>query len=143
MASEYMVQRRVEFSETDMAGIMHFSNFFKFMETAEHGFLRSLGYSVVTEQTDPPVGWPRVHCECDYYKPVKFEDVLNIHLKVIKKSNKTLKYQFDFSLNNGPSDLVAKGIIIAACVTKEPESGKLVSVPIPDEMNALIEVYQS
>ena len=61
MAYEFKAQRRVEFSDTDMAGIMHYSNFFRFMETAEHAFFRSLGFSIVTNATDPHVGWPRVH----------------------------------------------------------------------------------
>ena len=77
MPYEFKVQRRVEFSETDMAGIMHYSNFFRFMETAEHGFYRSLGFSVVMPETDPRLGWPRVHAECDYRKPLRFEDSPN------------------------------------------------------------------
>ena len=47
MPYEFQLSRRVEFSDTDMAGIMHFSNFFRFMEAAETAFLRSLGLSVV------------------------------------------------------------------------------------------------
>ncbi|MEL7264077.1 MAG: hypothetical protein AAFP69_04590, partial [Planctomycetota bacterium] len=42
----FSIQRRVEFRDTDAAGIVHFSAFFPFMETAEHAFLRSLGLSV-------------------------------------------------------------------------------------------------
>ncbi len=56
MPHEFTITRRVEFSETDMAGIMHYSNFFRFMETAEHAFFRSLGFSIVSTQTDPPIG---------------------------------------------------------------------------------------
>ncbi|MEQ2009187.1 MAG: acyl-CoA thioesterase, partial [Limisphaerales bacterium] len=48
MASEFKALRRVEFSETDMAGIVHYSNFFKYMETAEHAFFRSLGFSIIS-----------------------------------------------------------------------------------------------
>ena len=59
MAYEFKATRRVEFSDTDMAGIMHYSNFFRFMETAEHGFYRSLGFSVVMQEIDPRLGWPR------------------------------------------------------------------------------------
>ena len=40
-------ERTVEFSETDMAGIVHYSNFFRYMESAEHAFFRALGFSVV------------------------------------------------------------------------------------------------
>ena len=53
MAYEFKAIRRVEFAETDMAGIVHYSNFFRYMETAEHGFFRSLGLSVVMDQFDP------------------------------------------------------------------------------------------
>src|SRR5260221_14772436 len=47
MPYEFKHTRRVEFSDTDMAGIMHFSNFFRFMEATETAFMRSLGLSVV------------------------------------------------------------------------------------------------
>ena len=43
MAHAFTMQRRVEFAETDMAGILHFSNYFRFMESVEHAFFRSLG----------------------------------------------------------------------------------------------------
>ena len=58
MGCEFTTTRQVEFHETDAAGIMHFSNFFRYMETVEHGFYRSLGFSVVHDKHDPPVGFP-------------------------------------------------------------------------------------
>ena len=56
MAYEFKAIRRVEFADTDMAGIMHYSNFFRFMETAEHAFFRSLGLSIVTDKVDAAGG---------------------------------------------------------------------------------------
>src|SRR5689334_6065032 len=38
--------RRVQFSETDMAGIVHFSAYFRFMEEAEHALWRAAGVSI-------------------------------------------------------------------------------------------------
>jgi len=35
MVYEFKLTRPVDFVETDMAGIMHFSNFFRFMEATE------------------------------------------------------------------------------------------------------------
>ena len=46
MPTEFSIPRRVQFSETDMAGIAHFSNFFRMMEEVEHAFFRSVGLSV-------------------------------------------------------------------------------------------------
>src|SRR6059058_3746972 len=97
MAYEFKVMRRVEFSETDMAGIVHFSNFFRYMETAEHAFYRSLGFSVILDKFDPPLGFPRVHAACDYKKPLSFEDTVEIHLLVREKRSRVLKYAFRFS----------------------------------------------
>ena len=42
--STFITHRRVEFSDTDMAGIVHFANFYRYMEQAEHDFFRSLGF---------------------------------------------------------------------------------------------------
>ena len=56
MAYEFKFVRTVEFSETDMAGIVHFSNYSKYMEAAEPRFFRSIGHSIVPAQIAPPVG---------------------------------------------------------------------------------------
>merc|ERR1712000_500414 len=91
-ASEFQTRRKIEFSDTDMAGIVHFSRFFIFMETAEHEFLRSLGTSVDTEDLGHKIGWPRLSASCDYLKPIKFEDEIGIHLTIIRKGTKSLSY---------------------------------------------------
>src|SRR6476646_10210128 len=101
MAHEFCLRRRVEFSETDMAGIVHYSNFFRYMESAEHAFFRSLGFSVVTRDVDSPLGWPRVHASCDYESPLKFEDEVEIHLLVKEKKSKSLSYEFRFRKMEG------------------------------------------
>src|SRR3954470_10244919 len=100
MAHEFRLRRRVEFSETDMAGIVHYSNFFRYMEAAEHAFFRSLGFSVVTRPVDPPVGWPRVRAECDYSQPLYFEDEFEVKMFVREKRSKSLRYEFVFTKLN-------------------------------------------
>ena len=59
MAYEFKVVRSVEFYETDMAGIVHYSNFFRYMEVAEAAFFRSLGLSILAKNLEAKVGWPR------------------------------------------------------------------------------------
>src|SRR5208282_3374857 len=120
MAYEFKAIRRVEFSETDMAGIMHFSNFFRFMETAEHAFFRSLGLSIAPGQGDLGVGWPRVHAQCDFIVPLHFEDEVEIHLLVREKKSKALSYLFIFrKLNPAPPVEVARGTLTVVCVRQE------------------------
>lgn len=140
MAYEFKAVRQVEFSETDMAGIVHFSNFFRYMETAEHSFYRSLGFSVNLRTYDPPLGFPRVHAECDYKKPLRFEDELEIHLLVKEKRSRVLTYFFRFSRANESreSELVATGLLTVVCVA-HATSGKMEAVSIPEELARKIE----
>src|SRR5205807_376444 len=120
MAYEFKAVRRVEFSETDMAGIVHYSNFFKYMETAEHAFFRSLGFSIVTRNMESPVGWPRVHAECDFKQPLHFEDEVEIQLLVAEKRSKSLSYIFRFrKINVNPAVEVARGKLTVVCVSHE------------------------
>ena len=140
MAFESKVVRRVEFVETDMAGIMHYSNFFRFMETAEHGFYRSLGFSVILSHYNPPLGFPRVHAECDFKRPLRFEDLVEVHLLVKERKSKSISYAFRFRNLSGESgDEVARGLVTIVCVAHQP-AGKMSAVAIPHEIAKLIEV---
>jgi acyl-CoA thioester hydrolase len=131
VAYEYKIVRDVEFSDTDMAGIMHFTNFFRFMEAAEHGFFRSLGLSIHTTNPEP-LGWPRVHADCDFRSPLRFEDSVEVRLLVKEKREKSLVYSFTFRKLNGDSEKeIARGTLTVACVKREDSTGRLTGVPIP------------
>ena len=138
MPYEFKVERRVEFSETDMAGIVHYSNFFKYMETAEHAFYRSLGTSVVMQHVDPPLGWPRVRAECDYFKPLRFEDLIEVHMLVKEKKPKALTYVFRFYKLNGTREEVARGSLTVVCVSHQ--DGGMRAVEMPPALGDQIEV---
>lgn len=139
MPYEFQLSRRVEFSETDMAGIMHFSNFFRFMEATETAFLRSLGLSVVLSSRGLDVCLPRVHAECDYQVPLRFEDEVMVHLLVEKKAVRAITYQFRFrKLNDSAHPEVARGRLVAVCAARQ-EDGTMKAVPLP---NALADQLQ-
>jgi len=74
MAYQFKIRRLVEFSDTDMAGIVHHAVYFRYMESAEHAFFRSLGMTVAPPKNASSVGWPRVHTEADFSAPLRFED---------------------------------------------------------------------
>ena len=141
MAYEFKLTRTVEFSETDMAGIAHFSNFFRYMEAAEHAFFRSLGFSIHTTGFSYPIGWPRVHADCDFKHPLRFEDTVEIHLLVREKGERSIGYTVVFrKLNGGSPREVARGTLTVACVTRDKPGGAMRSVPIPAEIAGKIEV---
>ncbi|MCZ6634914.1 MAG: thioesterase family protein [bacterium] len=128
MVSEFYTTRRIEFPDTDMAGIVHFSRFFVFMEAAEHEFLRSLGTSVSTEWNGNKIGWPRLAASCDYVSPARFEDVLDIRLTVVRKGGKSMTYGFEFTRDETE---IARGMLRSVCCICNPGEA-IRSMPIPD-----------
>src|SRR5438105_756526 len=128
MPSEFKITRIVEFCETDMAGIMHFANYFRFMEEAEHAFMRSLGLSIAGKNADPSIGWPRVSVSCDYKRPLKFQDVVEVQLKVSNITEKAITYTFFFR-KEGEKEITALGSITVVCVTVR--DGKMQATLIP------------
>jgi acyl-CoA thioester hydrolase len=137
MAYEYKRQYRVEFADTDMAGIVHFANFFRYMEATEHAFFRSLGFSIHSRIGETTVGWPRVHASCDYKRPLHFEDEVEIHLTVREKKTRSLTYDFRFRKSDGEE--VAVGSLTVVCVTMDVQTGKMRAAPIPDAVDQAVE----
>src|SRR5512137_1823132 len=139
MPYEFQITRCVEFSETDLAGIMHFSNFFRFMEAAEHAFFRSLGFSVAQSRIGHEICLPRVHAACDYAVPLRFEDDVRVRLLVERKGRRSLTYQFHFNRLNGSGPMeVARGRMTVVSVERQAD-GTLKAVRLPKAIADKIE----
>jgi acyl-CoA thioester hydrolase len=132
----FKTTRRVEFGDTDMAGIMHFANFFRFMEVAETDFLVARGFSVSGQDTGGKYGFPRVSAACDYQKPARFADVLTIAVTLEKLGRKSVTYRFDFT--NAQGEALATGRITAV-FCRTTEANRLESAEIPPEIRAKLE----
>ena len=137
MPHEFKLTRRIEFADTDMAGIVHFANFFRMMEATEHAFFRSLGLTIHGHEAGATTGWPRVSATCDYRAPLRFEDEVEIHLLVAEVRSRSIRYQFVFRKATDGSE-VARGSIAAVCASVEKATGKLVAVPIPEHIRTQI-----
>lgn len=131
MSSPFSIARRVQFAETDMAGIVHFANFFRWMEEVEHAFFRSLGLSVSMQHEGRHIGWPRVSTACDFFGPVRFEDEVELKLRITKVGEKSLSYEVDYIVGGRP---VALGKTTSVCC--ELHDGKMKSVAIPEFIRA-------
>ncbi len=141
MPYEFKTRRMVEFVETDTAGIMHFSNYFRYMEMTESAFVRELGHAIYFLDLDHWRGMPRVQANCDYYHPLRFGDEVEIHLIVREKRDKAITYEFIFHKLNAPTvQNVAKGRLTVVNVVYDPASRKLKAAPLPPEFSRHIEV---
>jgi acyl-CoA thioester hydrolase len=136
MPYDFKYTRRVAFAETDMAGIMHFANFFRLMEEAEHAFFRSLGLSIHGHDAVTTTGWPRVNATCDFRAPLRFEEEVEVHLIVAEVRPRSIRYTFIFRKTGAE---VARGSVTAVCASVEKNTGKLAAVSIPEQIRALIQ----
>ena len=140
MSSPFFFERRVEFCETDAAGIAHFSSLIVIMEQAEHALLRSLGLSVAPSATSKkPVSdvvchsWPRVKVECEFCSPAKFEDVLIDQVCVANLGTKSVTFRHNLTIDGR---LVATGKMTSVCCVYDV--GTFSSAPIPDAVRLLL-----
>lgn len=123
----YRSTKRVEFRDTDAAGIMHFSTYYTYMEEAEHEFLRSLGLSVSVVDGGQHLSWPRVATSCQYRDALRFEDEFYVDVLLERRGKKSVTYGFQFFRGK---DLVAEGrstaVFCRLQAGRRPES-----IPIP------------
>jgi acyl-CoA thioesterase FadM len=95
----------------------------------------SRGLSVAWEDGGQRFGFPRVSVGCDFKRPVRFRDVLEIAVTVEEVGRKSVRYRFDFTHNGNE---VAVGRITAVCCRTTPDHG-IESIDIPPEVRAQLE----
>ena len=118
----------MQFSETDVAGIVHFSNFFRYFEDAEHELWRQAGLSIHPEKS--PIGWPRVAASCEYHRPLKFEQPFDVDVRISEITRRTISYAGEITSNG---ERIATGSWKIACVNKLAD-GTMRSADIPEDV---------
>lgn len=135
----FSVKRRVEFRDTDAAGIVHFSAFFPMMESAEHEALRNLGLTVMQPiEGGGHLTWPRVSSHCDYLAAARFEDLLSIDVSIERLGKTSVTYAFVFRRDTVE---IAHGTITAVCcvwMPGEPLRKVEISAELRETLSALI-----
>jgi YbgC/YbaW family acyl-CoA thioester hydrolase len=121
-------KRRVEFAETDMAGQVHFSVFFRYMEEAEHAIWRRAGMRIAAEGRTHQ--WPRISAQCDFKARLRVDDEFEVRTEMARVTTRTI--QWAHTMMRGDT-LVAEGTVTAVCVQLQPD-GTFKAVPMPDNI---------
>ncbi|MDH3254055.1 MAG: acyl-CoA thioesterase [Acidobacteriota bacterium] len=108
----FTYRRRIDFADTDVGGIVHFSRFLVFMETAEHEMLRDRGINVHFEHEGTVIGWPRVEVTCRYLKPARFGDAVEVEVRVRRCGQRSMTYDFRILRQE---HLLAEGQMTSVC----------------------------
>ena len=136
MPSEYRLKRRVQFYETDMAGIVHFSWFYRYMEEAEHALWREAGLSIHPPDSD--LGWPRVAASFDFHRALRFEDEFDVVLRIAELTAKRIRYSCVLLKDEIK---LATGTMTVACVRKRPDQ-RMESAEIPADISSRFQICE-
>jgi acyl-CoA thioester hydrolase len=128
--SEHRLTRRVQFHETDAAGLVHFTSFFRYMEEAEHALWRAAGLSIAPVGAE--FGFPRLFASFEYHRPLRFEDEFEAHIRITAMDARTIRYRCVLSREG---EKVATGELAIVCVSKRPDA-PMKAIPIPESIAA-------
>lgn len=128
----FFITRRVEFHETDAAGLMHFSNFYRWMEVCEHEWFRALDLAMMSTTLDGVRrGWPRREASCGFVRPLRCDDLVRVTGTVIEVKNVSVAYEFIFEKDRaGKWTEVARGRMTTVHVRQDAE-GRMEADPLP------------
>jgi acyl-CoA thioester hydrolase len=74
---------RVYYEDTDLAGIVYYANYLKFIERARSEWVRGLGIDQVQIKSQTGAVFAVRHLEADYLRPAQFDDLLQVRTEVI------------------------------------------------------------
>jgi YbgC/YbaW family acyl-CoA thioester hydrolase len=138
MGGPFRYARRVQFAETDLAGIVHFSWMFRYMEEAEHAAWRAAGLSIA--ERGGALGWPRVAASFEFRNPLHFEDEFEVLVTLADVGSRSLQYEH--TITRG-AVVIGTGRITTVCVQKVA-GGSMRATEIPaDIASRLRAVFES
>lgn len=142
MVTEIRHRRHVEFAETDMAGIVYFTNVLKWVEAAESALFRQHGLTWIRVSPALSEGWPRVGLRCDFRSPLYFGDEVEVLLRVHHIGNTSITYAFRVErlLPGTPPGrkLAARGTLTTVYARLDRDGHTVITHPVPDSVRAVL-----
>jgi acyl-CoA thioester hydrolase len=108
----FRFRTRIRFIDTDASGRIHYTAMFRYFESAEIEFVRTLGITYLKNE----FGFPRVHVECDFRLALEHDDIIDIELRVNKLGSSSVHYGFK-TFKGG--ELAATGAVVVVCMDKK------------------------
>ena len=131
----FTADHRANFSDTDAAGIVHFSTIFFWVEATEEALFRRLKLPFLRTEGAKLTGFPRVRVECDFLSPTYREDVVTVALTPAEIGDKKLVWAFHASVGGRA---VAKGALTTVYAWREGQ-GPMSAALVPLEVKAALQ----
>ena len=105
---------RVYYEDTDLAGIVYYANYLKFIERARSEWVRGMGIDQAKLRTEQGLVFAVRRVEADYLRPALFDDVLTVQTALVDHSGARLV--LDQAVLRGEQTLF-KARVTLACLT--------------------------
>lgn len=129
MQRSFVYKRKVNYYETDKMGVVHHSNYIRFMEEARIEFLEANGMSYAEFEARGLIS-PVVAVNCEYKLPAVFGDELDVLVEI--KEYTGVKYIYEYLITKSQTgELVAKGRT-EHCLTNKEGRPIIVKRQFPD-----------
>jgi len=124
VSARTVLHRRIEWIDTDAAGIYHWTTAFRLAEAAEAALHTELGIADFTFGATP-----RVAVDAEFARPLRFNDPVEVELAVESVGRSSVRYAFSVT---GPEGIAMTGHVTSALIDRTT----LRAAPWPDEVRA-------
>lgn len=129
----FEVADRVRWSDVDIAGIIYFGAYVRFIELAETELFRTLGYPYGEMFEKLDIWLPRVHLDFDFYAPALMDDELNLRTHIAKLGASSITLRMIVH-NTRANEVDAAATLVVAAVDR----ATMKSRPLPPEFRAAL-----
>ncbi|NNE88329.1 MAG: tol-pal system-associated acyl-CoA thioesterase [Silicimonas sp.] len=110
---------RVYYEDTDLAGIVYYANYLKYIERARTEWVRAVGVDQSALREAQGIVFAVRHLEADYLQPAKFDDLLQVETRLIKASGVRIELAQDVT-RDGETLFASKVMLVALTASGRP-----------------------
>lgn len=130
----FTVEERVRWGDVDAASIIFYGSYIRFFEIAETELFRAVGmpYGKVFDELD--IWLPRVHLECDFHRPPRLDDLLEVSVYVGKIGRTSVRLDFEVRRKTEDGTIEKALMATAHFVLVSTDRASLKPLPVPEEL---------
>lgn len=113
---------RVYYEDTDLAGIVYYANYLKFIERGRSEWVRDLGIDQAALRADAGIVFAVRRVTADYLRPAVFDDVLTVQTKLVELS--AARIRLAQSILRG-AELIFEAEVVLVCLTPAGRPARL------------------
>ena len=134
MGEVFVADVKVRFADVDHAGIVYYPRFFHYFHVAmEELYEREFGMTYPEVIDVDHVGFPAVHTEADYRRPVRYGDTLAIAVTCVRIGTRSVTLRYRARRAAGGEEC-AEGRVTTACV----DMRTFTSMDVPERYRAFL-----